>query len=79
MIVPQLATSSGQDDLCYYNFKCSHPVGVLRSAIIMHECDIRLLVCLIAFPCCSSSFNNVWSNIGYFLLGVTFIIVTFVR
>jgi hypothetical protein len=50
-----LATSSGEEDLCYYNFKCSHPVGVL------------------------SSFNNVWSNVGYILLGVLFIIVTFIR
>jgi hypothetical protein len=54
-ICTQLATSSGEEDLCYYNFKCSHPVGVL------------------------SSFNNVWSNVGYILLGVLFIIVTFIR
>jgi hypothetical protein len=47
-----LANYSGEEDLCYYNFKCAHPVGLFNS------------------------FNNVWSNIGYVLLGILFIIIT---
>ncbi|ESO93839.1 hypothetical protein LOTGIDRAFT_228601 [Lottia gigantea] len=42
---------TGDEDICYYNFYCAHPLGVL------------------------SSFNNVFSNIGYVLLGILFIII----
>ncbi|KAK6174037.1 hypothetical protein SNE40_017386 [Patella caerulea] len=42
---------TGDQDICYYNFYCAHPLGVL------------------------SSFNNVFSNIGYVLLGALFIII----
>ena len=40
---------TGNQDICYYNFYCSHPLGVL------------------------SSFNNVFSNIGYIMLGLLFL------
>ncbi|XP_070548974.1 uncharacterized protein [Ptychodera flava] len=43
---------NGDEDICYYNFLCSNPLGVL------------------------SSFNNVFSNIGYVLLGILFLIIT---
>ncbi|XP_070549049.1 SID1 transmembrane family member 1-like [Ptychodera flava] len=43
---------NGDEDVCYYNFLCSNPLGVL------------------------SSFNNVFSNVGYILLGILFIIIT---
>ncbi|XP_023929961.1 SID1 transmembrane family member 1-like [Lingula anatina] len=46
---------TGNQDLCYYNFLCSHPLGVL------------------------SSFNNVFSNIGYIMLGLLFLGLTWRR
>ncbi|KAL5020152.1 hypothetical protein ScPMuIL_003044 [Solemya velum] len=46
---------TGDQDMCYYNFDCSRPLGVL------------------------SSFNNVFSNIGYVLLGILFLILVYRR
>lgn len=51
----QILNTSGNQDRCYFNFKCSHPLGVL------------------------SAFNNVWSNVGYFLLGFLFLIIVCIR
>lgn len=42
---------SGNQDFCYYNTLCSHPLGVF------------------------SAFNNIYSNIGFLMLGFLFIIV----
>lgn len=50
-----LANSSGEEDLCYYNFKCANPLDVINS------------------------FNNVWSNVGYVMLGILFVIITFIK
>ncbi|XP_071111352.1 SID1 transmembrane family member 1-like isoform X1 [Haliotis cracherodii] len=47
--------ATGNEDLCYYNFDCAHPLGVL------------------------SCFNNVFSNIGYVLLGILFILLVWRR
>ncbi|XP_048588404.1 SID1 transmembrane family member 1 [Nematostella vectensis] len=44
----KVLNSSGDQDICYYNFFCAHPAGVL------------------------SAFNNVYSNIGYVMLGILF-------
>ncbi|XP_059141458.1 SID1 transmembrane family member 1-like [Physella acuta] len=52
----RVLTSTGNQDICYYNFACSHP---LKSYL--------------------SSFNNVFSNIGYVLLGLLFIGIVFRR
>ncbi|KAK7794274.1 hypothetical protein R5R35_013605 [Gryllus longicercus] len=46
---------TGDQDLCYYNFLCAHPFGLL------------------------SDFNHVFSNIGYVLLGLLFILLTWRR
>ena len=46
---------TGNQDLCYYNFLCSHPLFFL------------------------SDFNHVFSNIGYVLLGLLFIFITYMR
>ncbi|XP_034247853.1 SID1 transmembrane family member 1-like [Thrips palmi] len=46
---------TGNQDLCYYNFLCSYPLGFL------------------------SDFNHVFSNIGYFLLGLLFVILVYRR
>ncbi|PNF38902.1 SID1 transmembrane family member 1 [Cryptotermes secundus] len=46
---------TGNQDLCYYNFLCAHPLGLL------------------------SDFNHVLSNIGYILLGLLFILLTYHR
>ncbi|XP_046979593.1 SID1 transmembrane family member 1-like [Schistocerca americana] len=43
---------TGNQDLCYYNFLCAHPFGLL------------------------SDFNHIFSNLGYILLGLLFIILT---
>lgn len=46
---------TGNQDLCYYNFLCSHP--------------------FFGF----SDFNHVFSNFAYVLLGLLFILLTYVR
>ncbi|XP_015588840.1 SID1 transmembrane family member 1-like [Cephus cinctus] len=46
---------TGNQDLCYYNFLCAHPLGVL------------------------SDFNHVFSNFGYVLLGMLFILITYAK
>ena len=51
----QLLLTSGNEDICYYNFHCANPLGVL------------------------SSFNNVFSNSGYVLLGLLFILIVYIR
>ena len=51
----QILDNSGDQDSCYYNFKCAHPVWML------------------------SAFNNIWSNIGYILLGFLFLLIVFFR
>ncbi|XP_078464155.1 SID1 transmembrane family member 2-like isoform X3 [Lampetra planeri] len=43
--------TTGDQDICYYNFLCARPLGML------------------------SSFNNVFSNLGYFLLGLLFLLI----
>ena len=51
----QILNTSGNQDKCYYNFKCANPLGII------------------------SSFNNVWSNIGYVLLGILFLFIVWFR
>lgn len=46
---------TGNQDMCYYNFLCAHP--------------LRLF----------SDFNHVFSNVGYILLGLLFIFLTYTR
>ncbi|XP_044738030.1 SID1 transmembrane family member 1-like [Chrysoperla carnea] len=46
---------TGNQDLCYYNFLCAHPLGFL------------------------SDFNHVFSNIGYVVLGILFILLVYRR
>lgn len=43
--------TTGNQDLCYYNYLCSHPLWVL------------------------SDFNHVYSNVGYIMLGLLFLIL----
>ncbi|CAG7721990.1 unnamed protein product [Allacma fusca] len=47
--------TTGNQDLCYYNYLCSHPFWVL------------------------SDFNHVFSNVGYLMLGVLFILLVIRR
>jgi len=51
----KVLNSSGDEDICYYNFFCAHPLGVV------------------------SAFNNVWSNIGYVMLGFLFFLLVLRR
>ncbi|KAG7214138.1 hypothetical protein KM043_001492 [Ampulex compressa] len=46
---------TGNQDMCYYNFLCAHPLGLM------------------------SDFNHVFSNFGYILLGLLFILLTYSR
>ncbi|XP_030041025.2 SID1 transmembrane family member 1 [Manduca sexta] len=50
-----LVFQTGDQDLCYYNFLCAHPLGFL------------------------SDFNHVYSNIGYVVLGLVFMLQVRVR
>ncbi|XP_065663642.1 SID1 transmembrane family member 1 isoform X2 [Hydra vulgaris] len=45
----RVVNASGDQDICYYNFKCARPYHML------------------------SAFNNVYSNIGYMMLGLLFV------
>ncbi|XP_059480473.1 SID1 transmembrane family member 1-like [Neocloeon triangulifer] len=51
----RVLNNTGNQDLCFYNFLCSHPVSVL------------------------SDFNHVFSNLGYGLLGLLFVMLVFRR
>ncbi|KAL1501477.1 hypothetical protein ABEB36_006791 [Hypothenemus hampei] len=55
IIYQKVLNETGEQDLCYYNFLCAHPLGFL------------------------SDFNHVFSNIGYVLLGILFLIITYKR
>ncbi|XP_071957850.1 SID1 transmembrane family member 1-like isoform X2 [Antedon mediterranea] len=44
---------TGNEDICYYNFLCANPAGVI------------------------SAFNNVFSNIGYMMLGGLFLLLVY--
>lgn len=46
---------TGNLDICYYNFNCAHPWGLV------------------------SSFNNIFSNIGYVSLGILFLLLVYRR
>ncbi|KAF2898206.1 hypothetical protein ILUMI_07968 [Ignelater luminosus] len=46
---------SGNQDICYYNFLCAHPLFGL------------------------SDFNHIYSNIGYGLVGILFLLITFYK
>lgn len=46
----QMVFQTGNQDLCYYNFLCAHPIGPL------------------------ADFNHVYSNIGYIILGMAFMV-----
>ena len=52
IIYQKVLNDTGDQDLCYYNFLCAHPLGDL------------------------TDFNHVYSNLGYVLLGLLFIILT---
>ena len=47
--------SHGDNDLCYFNFKCAHTLSPVVS------------------------FNNIWSNIAYIILGVVFVLLTAIK
>ncbi|GIY07849.1 SID1 transmembrane family member 1 [Caerostris extrusa] len=51
----RIVNMTGNQDLCYYNFLCSHKVGVF------------------------SDFNHVYSNIGYVMLGILFLLLVWRR
>ncbi|ENN77664.1 hypothetical protein YQE_05958, partial [Dendroctonus ponderosae] len=51
----RVLNETGEQDICYYNFLCAHPLSFL------------------------SDFNHVFSNIGYVLLGILFLIITYHR
>ncbi|XP_046440866.1 SID1 transmembrane family member 1-like isoform X2 [Daphnia pulex] len=52
IIYQKVLNDTGDQDLCYFNFLCAHPLGDL------------------------TDFNHVYSNLGYVLLGLLFIINT---
>ncbi|XP_074040401.1 sid-1-related C isoform X2 [Leptinotarsa decemlineata] len=51
----RVLNETGQQDLCYYNFLCAHPLGLI------------------------SDFNHLFSNIGYILLGILFLVITYIK
>ncbi|CAK1546400.1 unnamed protein product [Leptosia nina] len=46
----RMVFSTGDQDVCYYNFLCAHPLGPL------------------------ADFNHVYSNLGYIILGIAFMV-----
>lgn len=55
MTYQKVLHETGNQDICYYNFDCSRPLGLL------------------------SAFNNVFSNIGYIMLGSLFLLLVWRR
>ena len=51
----QIIYAGGDQDSCFYNYKCVHPLGIINT------------------------FNGVWSNIPFLLLGLLFMLVVTVR
>jgi hypothetical protein len=47
----QNVTHKGNQDMCYFNFLCAHPLGLV------------------------TDFNHIFSNLGYVMLGILFIII----
>ena len=50
-----LLKTTGNNDLCYYNFRCLIPIDKVLS------------------------FNNIISNIGYMVFGITFLIIVWYK
>lgn len=46
-----LTNSTGNQDMCYYNFLCAHPLGLVKD------------------------FNHIFSNLGYVMLGILFVMI----
>ena len=46
-----VTNQTGNQDMCYYNFLCAHPLGAVRD------------------------FNHIFSNLGYVMLGILFILI----
>ncbi|KAH3825877.1 hypothetical protein DPMN_127760, partial [Dreissena polymorpha] len=55
MTYQKVLNFTGNQDICYYNFVCMHPLGQV------------------------SAFNNIFSNIGYMMLGILFLILVYRR
>ncbi|XP_073749601.1 SID1 transmembrane family member 1 isoform X3 [Callorhinus ursinus] len=55
LLILQVANVTGSQDICYYNFLCAQPLGIL------------------------SAFNNIFSNLGYMLLGFLFLLIVLHR
>ena len=51
----EMTNSTGNQDLCFYNFLCAHPLGIV------------------------TDFNHIYSNLGYVLLGILFMLVVLRR
>ncbi|KAJ8978861.1 hypothetical protein NQ317_009005 [Molorchus minor] len=51
----KVLNETGQQDLCFYNFLCAHPLGLI------------------------SDFNHLFSNIGYILFGVLYLVISYNR
>lgn len=90
----QVVNVTGNQDICYYNFLCAHPLGNLRwgwpwvswgggRGLPMpgpgrEEAGRRGRG---NAPCVapSSAFNNILSNLGYILLGLLFLLIILQR
>lgn len=51
----KVLNDTGNQDLCYYNFLCAHPLGII------------------------SDFNHLFSNIGYIVFGILFVLLVYKR
>lgn len=77
---------TGNQDICYYNFLCAHPLGNLRYGARLGRGPGGAMWSLSPPPspgglCLSpcSAFNNILSNLGYVLLGLLFLLIILQR
>lgn len=89
----QVVNVTGNQDICYYNFLCAHPLGNLRwgpckllgggvenRASVETPLGRKEPMCFMCLSSCLlSAFNNILSNLGYILLGLLFLLIILQR
>lgn len=86
--VLQVVNVTGNQDICFYNFLCAHPLGALRFACVCVIITTYSMADRFTYLRCRhwlsafvthSAFNNILSNMGYVMLGLLFLLIVLKR